>query len=139
MESGFDTAKILSDKILKVTDKFNSDEFIKHISISVEGKEFSERQEVFARAFDAFIDGEYDDKINIFFKILGPELEKSEGMFTDGWWLWPVGRYVEIYGLTNPKLSLEFIYELTKRFTGEFAMRPLIAANPKETLELLLK
>jgi len=33
--------------------------------------------------------------IALFHDILGPELKTSEGMFTHGWWLWPVGRYVE--------------------------------------------
>jgi len=134
-----DCAKLLSQKILKVTNNFASNEFIDHISRNIVDKEFSERQEIFAGAFESFIDGDYEDKISVFFKILGPELEKPEGMFTDGWWLWPIGKYVELYGVKNPKLSLEFIYEMTKRFTGEFAMRPLISENPKKTLEVVLK
>lgn len=34
---------------------------------------------------------------------------------------------------------MEFIYELTKRFTGEFAVRPLIDKYPKEALKIILK
>ncbi len=134
-----DYAKMLSEKIERVTDKFNSKKFIRETSQAIEGREFSERQEIFAKALDACITGTYEDKISIFFKILGPELEQAEGMFTHGWWLWPIGRYVELFGMENSKLSLEFIYELTKRFTGEFAMRPIISANPGKTLKVVLR
>jgi len=132
-------ANLLSGKICEVTDRFKSDDFIEYITQNIEGKEFSERQEIFANAFEMFIDGTFEEKIDIFFKILGPELNRSTGMFTEGWWLWPVGKYIEIYGYRNSGLSLDFIYELTKRFTGEFAMRPLISANPKETLIRVLE
>ncbi len=82
--------------------------------------------------------GSYEEDINIFSGILGPELPEPKGMFTDGWWLWPVGRYVERHGLENQRLSLDFIYKLTKRYTGEFAVRPLLNDNPRATLEEML-
>ena len=41
---------------------------------------------------------DYSKNIQAFFNMLGPELEQSEGMFHFGWWLWPIGRYVERYG-----------------------------------------
>jgi len=60
-------------------------------------------------------------------------------MFSEGWWLWPVGRYVEKYGINNLKVSLCFIKELTKSFTGEYAIRPLLANKPKETIKEIIK
>ena len=60
-------------------------------------------------------------------------------MFSEGWWLWPVGRYVEKYGIKNLKVSLGFIKELTKRFTGEYAIRPLLTNKPKETIREIIK
>jgi 3-methyladenine DNA glycosylase AlkC len=59
-------------------------------------------------------------------------------MFTYGWWLWPVGRYVERHGVIDFQRSVDFIYELTKRFTGEFAMRPLIEKYPEESIAIVL-
>jgi 3-methyladenine DNA glycosylase AlkC len=37
------------------------------------------------------------------------------------------------------KISLNFIKELTKRFTGEYAIRPLLATKPKETIKTTVK
>ncbi len=85
-------------------------------------------------AFEQFMPKSYPETISIFTKILGPELETTEGMFTYGWWLWPVGRYVERHGVIDFHTSVHFIYELTKRFTGEFAMRPLIEKYPEKAL-----
>ena len=83
--------------------------------------------------------GNYAQKIEAFLNMLGPELAQPEGMFQLGWWLWPVGRYVERYGNEDWRLSLSFLKELTKRFTGEFAIRPLLRAHPGEVMDELIK
>lgn len=49
-----------------------------------------------------------------------------------------MGRYVERHALENPEKSYEFIYELTQRFTGEFAIRALLKDRPKQTLGILV-
>jgi 3-methyladenine DNA glycosylase AlkC len=131
-------AELLAGKLSEESDRFYFDGFIAYIAANLENRSFSERQELFAVALDRFFDAEYEEIIDIFFRILGPELETPEGMFTFGWWLWPVGKYVERNGLRNFDLSLQFCYELTKRFTGEFAMRPLIAHAPGKTMEVLV-
>lgn len=119
--------------------KFNLDGFVNYIDDHLEDQSFSFRQELFADAFDKYMTDSYETNIEIFTKILGPELQQSEGMFTEGWWLWPVGRYVERHGCENRAESFQLIYELTKRFTGEFAIRPLLIEDPKATLEILLQ
>ena len=89
-------------------------------------------------AFEQFMSECYPETISVFTKILEPELETTEGMFTYGWWLWPVGRFVERHGVVDFQISVDFIYELTKRFTGEFAMRPLIKKYPEKAMEVIL-
>ena len=102
-------------------------------------KEFSERMDVFVNGFEQYLPNAYEQNIVIFEKILGEELKQETGMFTEGWWLWPIGRYVEKHGVENLKVSLAFIKELTKRFTGEYAIRPLLANKPKETIKEIIK
>ena len=131
-------AELLANKLKAAWPRFKQEPFILFIADRLKGREFSERQDLFVEAFEIHLTGSYDTDIDLFFKILGPELHTTTGMFTHGWWLWPVGRYVEKHGVENPELSLKFIYELTKRFTGEFAIRPLIEADPKATMKTLL-
>jgi 3-methyladenine DNA glycosylase AlkC len=134
-----DCAKLLSQKIRTIYPDFQGKAFVKHIDKNVSDKEFSERMNVFADAFELYLPKNYEQNIRIFENILGPELKQETGMFSEGWWLWPVGRYVEKHGIENTKVSLNFIKELTKRFTGEYAIRPLLANKPKETMKTMVK
>ena len=47
-------------------------------------------------------------------------------MFNTSWFLMPVARFVEEYGLGHPEVSLDAIAEITKRHTGEYAIRPYL-------------
>ncbi len=133
-----DCARLLADKIKQVFPSFDSSTFVATIVEGLHGKEFLQRQDLFVDAFEQCMPGNYSETIDIFTKILGPELETTEGMFTYGWWLWPVGRYVERHGVIDFQASVDFIYELTKRFTGEFAMRPLIEKYPEQAMKVII-
>jgi 3-methyladenine DNA glycosylase AlkC len=134
-----DCARLLSAKIRTVFPEFNRAIFIKYIDKNVSDKEFTGRMDVFVDAFELYLPKEYEKNIPVFEAILGPELQQETGMFSEGWWLWPVGRYIERHGLENIPVSLHFIKELTKRFTGEYAIRTLLAHKPKETMRAMIK
>ena len=129
----------LADKLTQVYPAFNTDAFISLLTPSLEQLEFNDRQELIAGALKKSIPLSYPDTIAIFSQILGPELPGSLGMFTEGYWLWPVGKYVELFGSEDFKTSTAFSKELTKRFTGEYCMRPVINAFPKQSMNLLLE
>lgn len=134
-----DCARIIADKLVPAYPDFEKQSFINHIKKNIRNKEFLERQDVFADALDKYLTPDYKKNVSILNEILGDELETTEGMFTFGWWLWPIGRYIERNGTKDFSSSVKFIYELTKRFTGEFAIRPLLEKFPKKTLNIMLK
>ena len=88
----------LAGKIMVVTSNFNKEIFLKETKDKIEDLEFNQRQELVAQALNKAFDVDYENVLKIFSKILGKELRGNSGAFTEGWWLWPVGRYVEIYG-----------------------------------------
>ncbi|GCF93795.1 DNA alkylation repair protein [Enterococcus florum] len=90
-------------------------------------------------AMEKHMDESYTVNIQAFYELLGPELTQSEGMFSFGWWLWPIGRYVERYGNQDWQASLAFLKELTKRFTGEYAIRTLLREHPQEVMDELIE
>jgi len=51
-----------------------------------------------------------------------------------GWALVPVGTYVSAHGLGYPEPSLEFLREMTMRFSAEFAVRPFFRDHTELTL-----
>ena len=128
----------LSEKIRAVESAFDHMAFQQDLKGQLEHKELFSRFDVMVDAMKNRLDRSYPATIEVFTKLLGPELQKPEGMFQLGWWLWPIGRYVERYGNEDWRLSLSYLKELTKRFTGEYAIRPLLKEHPKEVMKELL-
>ena len=128
-----------SDKLYCVMPAFDKEGFSHALAGRLDDKELFARLDCMADALQKNMPGNYAQKIEAFLNMLGPELAQPEGMFQLGWWLWPVGRYVERYGNEDWRLSLSFLKELTKRFTGEFAIRPLLRAHPGEVMDELIK
>ena len=127
----------LAGNIGEATDKFNKDKFFDLTKSTIEELEFNQRQELVAKALHEAFDAKYSDIIAVFTKILGDELRGNSGAFTEGWWLWPIGKYVELYGDEYFDVSIAFSKELTKRFTSEYCMRPLIKKEPDKALKIL--
>ncbi len=65
---------------------------------------------------------------------LGRELDGETGMFTDGYWLIPVARFVEEFGTGDWEASMRLCEAVTKRHTAEYAVRPFLDAETERTL-----
>lgn len=128
----------LSRKIFSVMPSFDKKAFCYELIGQLDDKELFARFDSIVDAMQKSMNNDYSKNIHAFFDMLGPELDQAEGMFNFGWWLWPIGRYVERYGNKNRTLSLSFLKELTKRFTGEYAIRPLLKEHPKEVMDELI-
>lgn len=127
-------AILLSNKIISVYKKFDSKGFISSTKKEVEGKSYTQRIEVIADLLKEYLPKKYSEALGILIKILGPENEEETGMFTNFYWLMPVGKFVEKYGLDNFTESIKAIEEITKRNTGEYAIRPYARKYPAKTL-----
>ena len=51
----------------------------------------------------------------------------------------PLAKYVEKYGLNNFESSFNAMYEITKRNTAEYAIRPFLQTYHEDTLNILQK
>lgn len=122
---------------MAVTDCFDQEKFFELTKDKIDELEFNARQELIAHALKASFDTEYPFVLSVFRQILGKELRGNSGAFSEGWWLWPIGKYVELYGEEYFEESIAFSKELTKRFTSEYCMRPLIKKYPIKSLEML--
>ena len=127
----------LAAKISAVTSEFNEKIFFELSKSTIESLEFNQRQELIAKALYEAFTVDYKQVLIIFTKLLGKELRGNSGAFTEGWWLWPFGKYVEMYEDEYFEESIDFSKELTKRFTSEYCMRPLIKKYPEKSLEIL--
>jgi 3-methyladenine DNA glycosylase AlkC len=131
---GKDLALLLSGKILSVWKEFNKKRFVSNIERMCKGKTYTQRIELFADELRSHLPDKYETSLAILLSILGEENPNETGMFSNYYWLMPVGKFVEKYGLDHYDLSIHAIGEITKRNTGEYAIRPYIRKYPRKTL-----
>jgi 3-methyladenine DNA glycosylase AlkC len=136
---GEDLAQLLSKKIVVVYKSFPVKNFCKQVKKQVVGKSYTQRIEIVADNLKESLPEKYTDALSILVKILGPENEEETGMFTNFYWIMPIGKFVEKYGLDNYPESIKAIEEITKRNTGEYAIRPFARKYPAKTIQVCKK
>lgn len=129
-------AQNLAKKIKSHYSPFKDKAFIKKVSQEVDDLELKARVAVITEALKEYLPENYKESVQILLKILGPENKNETGMFTEYYWLMPVAFFVEKYGLDDFKTSVQAIKEITKRNTGEFAIRPFVEKYPNKVLKL---
>ena len=128
-------AVLLSEKIQPIYAEFDSKSFIEKVDIGVTDKTYSQRIVFIAEQLYDHLPKDYKKAIKILLSILGDENPNETGMFTHYWWVMPISKYIEIYGIEHLDISLDAIAEVTKRNTGEYAIRPFIRKYPDECLK----
>lgn len=131
-------AMFLADKLLDSGVDFKKDSFVNEIEGKVDTLELKDRVECIADTLKSHLNGNYETNITHFISILGPENEKETGMFKEYYWIMPIAQYVEKYGVDDFEISMKAIYEITKRNTGEYTIRPFLKKNPQQTLQVML-
>lgn len=132
-------AEMLADKILKIKPGFDKTHFVSSIDERVQHLELKDRVEVIADELHNHLSNKYTTTVGILCQILGPENSEETGMFTNFFWIMPMAKYVEKYGLNNFNVSMKAIEEITKRNTGEYAIRPFIELDCERTLSRMEK
>ena len=132
-----DLAILLADKISHIEPSFKSQSFIQAIAKKVEDLELKDRVELIADDLFKHLDNNYEKGVGVLLQILGPENEEETGMFKKYYWVMPIAKYVEKYGIDHFELSMQAIEEITKRNTGEYTIRPFLEKETKETLKIM--
>lgn len=95
---------------------------------------FTNRTKRIAAALWDTLGLEVEPALAVVTDVLPDELGDPDGVLNDGFWMWPLGDLIAAYAVDHPDAALDAIEALTKRFTGEFAIRPFLARYP-ETLD----
>ena len=132
-------AKMLANKIQPLHPGFNKRQFIQKVKIGVTPLELKDRVELICDLLQQYISKDFESSWNILEQILGEENEKETGMFKEGYWIMPIAKFVEKYGLNDFNISMKAIEEITKRNTGEYTIRPFIEKHPKRTMKKMLQ
>jgi 3-methyladenine DNA glycosylase AlkC len=129
-----DLARLLAEKILGENAAFDAEGFVNAVAEGTESLELKDRVALFAAELHQRLPQDYTQAVGILCRILGPENQQETGMFTEGYWIMPIAKFVEDYGLDDFEVSMFAIEEITKRNTGEYCIRPYIVTYPEKTL-----
>lgn len=132
-------AEMLASKILEINNEFDSPNFIERIDSGIHDLELKDRVELIADELNNSLLGDFIQKTELLLQILGPENEEETGMFKKYYWIMPIAKFVEKYGLDHFDISMTSIEEITKRNTGEYAIRPFIENYPQKTMSQMEK
>jgi 3-methyladenine DNA glycosylase AlkC len=134
---GSNLAELLSEKIKTVHASFDRAGYINAVSEQCNAKSYTQRIELHATELHNYLPASYPKAIQILVEILGEENANQTGMFRDYYWVLPIGKFIEKYGLEHFDISIQAIAEVTKRNTGEYAIRPFIRKYPQKTMQVM--
>lgn len=129
----------LAADIARVHPTFPAEEFIEDACRGLDDLELLGRGRHIANALAAHLPPAYPDALAVLLASLEPERPTPElpGSGMASFFYLPHTMFVAERGLEHFDLSMRAQYELTKRFTAEFSIRPYIAKDPERTLAYL--
>ncbi|HEY0636829.1 MAG TPA: DNA alkylation repair protein [Pseudonocardiaceae bacterium] len=132
-----DAARLLGGMVRQEYPGFDVEGYAAEVDRRIPGKELKDRVLVLTEGLRDRLPADYPQALRILVAILGDELAEGEGMFNVSWFLMPVARFVEEYGLDHPELSIDALIEITRRHTAEYAIRPFIERHHDLTMKRL--
>jgi len=98
---------------------------------------FSERAALIRDSLWEYLPKDYPRALEIILNALPPEAPNHEITGFDGFIIMPQNDFVAKYGLDHYDLSMQALYQMTRRFTAEGAIRAFLLKHPQRTLAIL--
>lgn len=129
----------------EIDSSFKKDSFAKEALKDLEPLGLKDRAQHIAQLMYRYLPERYSEAIEIILKSLTPPLEKTEDNGLSVMFYMPHSAYVAAYGVDQQynggvdpfDVSMNAQYELTKRFTCEFSIRPFLRKQPDRTFDVL--
>jgi 3-methyladenine DNA glycosylase AlkC len=143
LKAFFSTALIrrLAGEVGRAYPAFPASRFVRQARAGLDDLELMDRGKHISRALGAHLPASYPDAIDVLLRSLGPEHASDEllGAGMAPFFYFPHLVFVAEHGLDHFDLSMQAQYELTKRFSAEFSIRPYIAQDPERAFAVFRK
>jgi len=127
----------LAAQIKAVASDFQDKAFIDSALVGYDQLDLMARGKHLAEILRAYLPADYPKAVDLLVASMGPRLERDMGNGMAPFIYLPHSFYIAKYGLDYFEASMQAIYQLTKRFTGEFCIRPFLATHTQATLKRL--
>ncbi|WP_293750427.1 DNA alkylation repair protein [uncultured Paraglaciecola sp.] len=134
---GIDIVTKISNMLQHVDVNFDSEGFVAHVQQGYDSLELMERGRKIATALKVYLPDDFKSAVEILIASLDSPVEHEENNSIASFIFLPHTIYVTDNGLNDFDTSMQAHYQLTQRFTSEFAIRPFIQRYPEKCLALL--
>lgn len=124
----------IAQAIKKNFPPFNEKSFSSNINKDLEQLELKDRVKLITLNLHQNLDLPYKKVAKILIASLKSDKNHSG---IDGFLTWPIAQLIETYGLHDFDTSFNVLYEVTQRFTAEFAIRPFLEKDPNYVYQKL--
>lgn len=126
----------ISEQIKRNHSSFDAKKFERDILKTLNQLELKDRVRLISESINMHLTKDFKKNSKILIKTLqGPK--NQDGI--EGFATWPLLHYIETYGLDDFENSFNAMYEMTKRFSAEFAIRAFIHKDEKRSFTYINK
>ncbi|MCO4745003.1 MAG: DNA alkylation repair protein [Proteobacteria bacterium] len=125
-----EAVRTLADEVAAVSSTFAAAHFVHQATDGLADLELKARVRHIALALRRQLPDDFEDALDVLVAALRPPNTTTENL-VEAFHYWPVLQVVEEHGVQTPEASLAALREMTRRFSAEFAVRPLIEAHPE--------
>ncbi len=136
---GRELVELIADSLEPHRPGFNRAAFVQQAAKGLDKLELKQRGEHIAQAMAAQLDADFEVAAEALISSLGPELSSTAGNGLRVFFYWPHSHYISQFGSEHFASGMRANYELTKRFTAEFSLRPFVIQHETKCLKLLEK
>jgi 3-methyladenine DNA glycosylase AlkC len=134
---GQELIELLAESMSFVHPEFDRKRFAKRAARDIVDLGIMQRGAAIAHAMAAELPTEFEAASAIVLAALGPELTLTEGNGLKVFFYLPHSQFISHYGVKSFGSGMLACYELTKRFTAEYCIRPLLQTFEPQALKLL--
>jgi 3-methyladenine DNA glycosylase AlkC len=127
----------LAENLTRAWRGFDAPGFRQAVNSKLKFLTFSERLALIRDNLREYLPGDFPRALEIILKALPPEISTDELTGYDGFIVLPQNEFVAKYGLDHYDLSVQALYQMTKRFSAEGAIRAFLLKYPERTLSIL--
>jgi len=144
---GQEAVDCLAYNISLVFTEFDTESFCRDALNDIEPLGIVERGQRIAKTLHKYLPEKYEAAVEVLLASLTPPLSKTEDNGLEVFFYLPHVSFVAEYGLNSEnnngidpfEVSMKAQYELTKRFSAEFSIRPFLIQAQERTLTQLLE
>ncbi len=127
----------LGEQVKAAHPSFALQRFLEEVNGELPELELKGRVQLIARALRNNLPDPYPEAQQVLLKTLGAPLQTDRSISENGFGYWPIAQFIEDHGVEELEASLKGMYEITQRFSAEFAIRPFLKKYPEQMFAVL--